>query len=60
MKVLKHGRYYVTEGIMNCDCGCKFEYTNKDIYIAVTNESMLIENKYVKCPECNKLISILR
>ena len=56
MKVLKHGNYYRENKIIECICGCKFEYDNEDIktdlnLIYTTNPPQY--QQFVLCPECN-------
>lgn len=56
MKVLKHGNFYQQNKIVDCICGCKFEYEQKDIQ---TDTSLAYTSyppqykRYVRCPECD-------
>ena len=61
MKVLEHGSFYRENKIIDCICGCKFEYEMKDI---LTDTSLAYTtcpqqySRYVRCPECDAKISI--
>lgn len=55
MKVLEHGKFYQENRIIDCICGCKYEYEQEDI---LTNLSLgYLTNppqykRYIECPEC--------
>lgn len=55
MKVLKHGKYYNENKEIECVCGCKYQYDDKDIIvedtIALTTNPQQYQ-RYVICPEC--------
>ena len=61
MEILEHGIYYEENKIINCSCGCKFEYETSDIYsdnsLAYTTCPPQIQT-YVLCPECNSRINL--
>ena len=55
MKVLEHGNFYQENKIVDCICGCKFEYEEDDIYNDCSIELCTFPSKirkYVQCPEC--------
>ena len=61
MKVLEHGNFYQENRIIECICGCKFEYEQEDIR---TDTSLAYTtcpeqyNRYVNCPECDARIEL--
>jgi len=61
MKVLKHGNYYRENKIIDCVCGCQFEYEDKDIItdtgLAYTSYPPQYD-QYVICPECCSRINL--
>lgn len=55
MKVLEHGNFYEENRIIDCICGCKYEYEIEDIYNDDSLELWTTPpriKRYVKCPEC--------
>ena len=55
MKVLEHGNFYSENKIINCVCGCKYEYEMDDICIDTTLAHTTCPEqyrRYVECPEC--------
>lgn len=55
MKVIEHGSFYRENRIIDCVCGCKFEYEQSDIYTDATLSYTTCPTqyrKYVECPEC--------
>ena len=61
MKVLEHGNFYKKNKIVDCICGCKFEYELCDIYtdtyLAYTSYPEQYR-RYVRCPECGATIHL--
>lgn len=55
MKVLEHGNFYSENRIIDCVCGCKYEYEMDDIYtdtcLSYTTYPEQYK-RYVECPEC--------
>lgn len=55
MKVLEHGSFYKKDKIIECICGCKYQYEQNDIK---TDASLVYTTcpeqyrRYVNCPEC--------
>lgn len=61
MKILKHGIFYNKKDIIKCQCGCEFEYNEKDILVdnSFTLTSLPSQyNRYVFCPECHQKIKL--
>ena len=61
MKVLKHGNYYKENKIIDCVCGCQFEYESRDIvtdYSLVHTSNPIQYDQYILCPECNARINL--
>jgi len=59
MEIIKHGTF---SNVITCHCGCKFRYDKEDIIQAYnpyeSSTSVVKNNTYVICPECNARIYI--
>ena len=52
MKIIEHGNFYSENRIIDCVCGCKYEYEMDDIYIDTSLSYPELYKRYVECPEC--------
>lgn len=72
MRIISEGNYKQRE-IMECKCGCKFEYTEHDVEKEIENDQQFSaiafgagrdvirsEVTKIKCPWCHKYIEIDR
>ena len=52
MKVIKHGKYYFENLVLECRCGCSFVISNDDKHEV---QSLPKDGSYirVRCPECD-------
>lgn len=53
MKVIRHGRFYTVDR-RQCECGCIFEFTNRDKRKSERHEG----HDAVLCPECGAEITM--